>query len=335
MEITPHAKPIACFGSEYSKQDPKCQACAFVKGCQVAMGIRVNRVVLSKIRFDLLPELLQPSGDKVDGQNIHNLFDTCHDAVFGKPCHYRLAKDGPDKVRAAAELAKCNLRLFITAVMMAHQEANPREPFYPNALFGRSAIRRVDMYRTVCREKFGHFDIGAFEKLRGQSLSATELEERMLTSEVLFGSMVVGHRLYSDSPMFANVYRLRELGFDPVWLAIEDTYRDVLNKDISGEEPTTGVLSTLRFNVLNVKKLLKNNRPKLVETFKIREKIMPTAIQQVLAYHRLNPDHFEIVDEPVKSASAFWSILGKALSGYYCWRAIDGDQQALRRITKE
>jgi hypothetical protein len=146
--------------------------------------------------------------------------------------------------------------------------------------------------------------------------------------------MVVGYKLRSDAQPFSHVYQLREMGFDPVWLAIEETYVDVLERHIKNEDPVTGHLATFRHNVFQIKKALKANKHRLAETFRIREKIMPQAVQQVLYYHGLTGNDFEIEDMPVVSASRFWSVLGKAVNTYYCWKVVDGDKSALQRICK-
>lgn len=334
MELKPHPRPLPCFGSEFKGDDPMCSSCTYRTDCLSAMGNRRNKVPLSRARFNLVPEVLQTSSDIANPENnVHTLFYTCHDAIFGKPCKYKIPGGGAEKIAAAAEEARCGLKLFITAVMMAHQEAAPFEPFYPNVLFGQSAIKKVNMYRTACREKFGHFDIEAFNKLRGKSPDE-DLEAKMLRSEILFGELIIGYRLKSDDLPFGKIYQLREMGFDPVWLAIEETYKDVLEKHIKSDYPASDVIATLRHNVFQVKKSLKSNRPRLKETFKIRETIMSRAVQQVLSYHRLSPNDFEIEDEPIISANKFWLVLGKAMNHFYCWRAVDGDKYAMSKISK-
>lgn len=312
-----------------------CSSCKYRTDCISAMGCRRNKVSLAKAQFKLVPEILQTSLDIANPENnVHTLFYSCHDAIFGKPCKYRIPTGGVDKIVGAAEQADCGLKLFITTVMMAHHEASPFEPFYPNMLFGQSAVKKVKFYRTACRERYSHFDIGAFNQLRGRSQESDDLEAKMLRSEILFGDLILGYRLRSDESPFQKIYQLRELGFDPVWLAIEGTYKEVLERHAKSEEPVTDVLSTLRHNVFQVKKSLKSNKPRLIETFKLRESIMPRAIQQVLSYHKVSINDFEIEDESVVSASKFWLVLGKALNHFYCWRAVDGDKYAMSKISK-
>lgn len=335
MELQPSPRPLDCFGSEFKANASMCNKCLHRTECMEAMGFRLNRVVVAKTQFNLVPEVLQTSAEIPDPEtNVHTVFHTCHDAVFGRPCKYNIPSGGRDKILAAAEQAECGLRLFMTAVMIAHQEANPVDPFYPNMLFGQSAIKRVNMYRTHCREKFGHFDLGAFNKLRGHGHMEVDAEFKMLNSEVLFGQMIVGYRLRSDIQPFSYIYQLREIGFDPLWLSIEETYTDVLERHIKNEEPVTGHVATFRHTVFQIKKALKANKPRLVEAFRIRQKIMPQAIQQVLYYHGLTGNDFEIEDTPVISASRFWLVLGKAVNSYYCWKAADGDKLALQKISK-
>jgi hypothetical protein len=335
MELKPSPRPLPCFGSEFKEGDAMCVSCQYRTDCKVAMGCRLNKVPLSKIRFNLIPEILQTSSDIVNPENnVHTLFYTCHDAIFNKPSKFKIPAGGSEKIVAASQEAECSLKLFITAVMMAHHQMAPFEPFYPAMLFGKSAIKKVNMYRTACREKYGHFDIGSFNMLRGKNQDVDDLESKMLRSEILFGELIVGCRLTSDESPFKRIYQLREMGFDPVWLAIEETYRDVLDQHSKSESLTSNVIATLRHNVFQVKKSLRANKPRLIETFKIRQDIMPKAVQQVLSYHRLSPNDFEIDDSPVVSANKFWLVLGKALNHFYCWRAIDGDKYAMSKISK-
>jgi hypothetical protein len=308
-------------------------ACEHKEGCIAAMGCRLNKVPLSQAKFNLVPTALQSVHDVPTREDTTALFYASHEAVFGKPCAYRIPNAGVRKIEAAAAEANCGLRLFMTAVMMAHQEANPQNPFFPTMLFGQSAIRRVNMYRTICHEKYGHFDIGAFDLLRGKVGTVDDLATRMLRSEVLFGELVVGYKLRSDTSPFAHIYRLRERGFDPVWLAIEDTYVDVLERHLNSDDPVTGTVATLRHNVAQVQKSLKRNKARLATVLKTREQCMPQAITQVMTYHRLNPADFEIADEPVTVASKFWSVLGTAVGHYYCWLALNGDKYAMSKIS--
>lgn len=332
MDLQPIPRPLECFGSEFKTDATMCNKCLHRTECMRAMGFRINRVPVSKTSFDLVPVVLQPSSTiQNPDTNVHTIFHACHDAVFGRPCKYNIPSGGREKIIAAAEQADCGLKLFITAVMIAHYEANPTDPFYPNMLFGQSAIKRVNMYRTYCREKFGHFDIGAFNKLRGH---VDDTEAKMLNSEILFGQMIIGYRLKSDIQPFSYIYQLREIGFDPLWLAIEETYTDVLERHIRNEDPVTGHLATFRHTVFQIKKSLKSNKVRLVETLGIRQKIMPMAIQQVLYYHGLRDKDFEIENVPVVSVSHFWLVLGKAINSYYCWKAADGDKTALQKICK-
>ncbi len=312
-----------------------CSSCSYRTDCITAMGCRRNKVSLANVTFNLVPEVLQTSTDIANPEtNVHTLFYTCHDAIFDKPCKYRIPAGGVEKIVAAAEQAQCGLKLFITAVMMAHQESAPFDPFYPNMLFGQSAIKKVNMFRTACREKFGHFDIGAFNKLRGKADEDNDLQEKMLRSEILFGQLIIGYMLKADEPPYSQVYRIRELGFDSVWLAIEPTYKDVLEQHIKSESQTSDVIATLRHNVFQIKKSLKANRPRLRETFKIRENIMKQAVSVVMSHHNLSANDFEIINEPVVSASKFWLVLGKALNHYYCWLAVNGDKYAMRKISR-
>ena len=311
-----------------------CNICLHRTECMEAMGHRLNKVPVSKARFNLVPEVLQTSTEVYNpDSNVHTLFYACHESIFCKPCRYRIPSGGAEKIIAAAQAAACDLRLFIGTVMMAHQEVNPTEPFYPNMLFGSSAIKRVNLYRKACRERFGHFDLGAFNKLRGK-FGLDDLDECMLRSEILFGELIIGCRLRSDESPFDMIYRVREPGFDTIWLAIEDSYRAVLEHHVKSEVPTTEALSTLRHNVFQVKKSLKSNKSRMKEAFSARERILPQATQRVLSYHRLSPSDFEIENEPVVSASAFWIVLGKALRNYYYWQAINGDKHAMALISR-
>ena len=329
---TPTPKPISCYGSEHSSSDSKCQSCPHQPGCIVAMGTRLGKVTLDKAAFNFMSRIIDIDESTPDN-DVNAVYDICHESVYGTSPNTRIPRGGSEKIMHAAEESNCDVRLYIMANMMAQKKKDSSGPFYANMLFGPTAIRRVTLWRKLCSQTYGHFDIHTI----GLALDCGETNDiavRMANSEIIFGQTIVGLKLGSGSKPYDTVFKLKELAFDPSWLSIEDTYGPTLIDSIKSSGIVTSPIQRVRFNVSQYRKRLKKESHRLSSLIKIRESVMPKAIMTVLGYHHLRPVDFEIKNEPVTSPSAFWSVLGTAISQYYCWRAVNGDKYALNQISR-
>jgi hypothetical protein len=217
------------------------------------------------------------------------------------------------------------LKIFITAVMVGHQEASSDRSFYSNMLLGPHAIKRVGLYRDACRQKFGHFDAKSLGLLT--SRQKITLEDRLLNSEHTFGSFIVGYKLRFPGSALDELYATQEHQLDPTWLAIEPSYLPILTRHISDQDGSQEQRRH-RFSVCQAVHELKHNKKMAAYVFKTRQDVLPLVVQKVLGHHGLSAGGFEIEEKPVDDVAQFWSRLGLAIQHYYILRYLDGDQSA-------
>lgn len=328
----PTERPLRCFGSEFRSTDPICQRCAHQPACIVASDFRAERVTLDRIKFNLTKEewrlSLEAFEDKAS--SVNDIFVACHTAVFTRPPKFKIPLDKAVTILKMAKQTDCGLQLFMTAVMLAHSRQK-QSSFYPNLLWGPSAVKCIERYRNACHKAYGHFDIRAVEKMVDMTADSSDLEQQMLNSEIIFGNYIVSLKIRGRPVIFNSVFILKEIDLAPVWLATEPAYGEVLN----GTEnvPNTDGLRKHRQNVARILKHANKNPKTLIVLNKAREKILHSAIKTVLSYHGLQPTDFEMPDRVIVTARSFWQKLGDVLQWYYCRKAINGDKHAMRKIS--
>jgi hypothetical protein len=335
VDRTPITEPLAlpCLGKELDLADPRCQACPHQPRCRWLYGRRMGRVPLSTSSFKLMPPRLEEIRDKLEDPDMPDLEETyrqCHMAVFERLPADRIGQR-PRALEAVPRVAKelnCSVKVMMTTVMMAHQASSPDRDFYATMLAGPSAVRRVEMYRDACRQKFGFFDISAINTLTGEA--HTTLDDRLLTSETIFGEFVVGYKMRVGGEPFTEFYRIREQGLDPTWLAIEPTYQEVLMSHVQDPHGSHHIRRH-RHAVVQAQRALKLNKRQAAFTFQAREKIMPKAVATVVWRRGINPDHL-LVESPVVDAGKMWSRVGLALQHVHLLRFIDGDAAAANEL---
>jgi hypothetical protein len=324
--------PLPCFGIEHEYFDPRCKACPHQPDCIEAKGYRVGRLSLDQAQIDLVPpKLTKLTATDPDEPKLQPTYELCHLAVFGRPPRDRLDRwpQASGRLIASCHEVGCTLRLFITTVMMAHQKASPDRPFYSNMLLGPTAPKRVERYRDLCRKTFGCFDTASLRLLT--ELEVTSVEERLLASEVTFGSFIVGHRLrYSGDPV-EEFYRVKEFAMDPTWLATEPTYEQTLLRHVMNPQGTEA-LRQHRFHVVKVVTELKHHKQQAAHIFQLREAAAKRAIKHVLGQHGYKPEDFEVAAEPITGMASFWGTLGLAIQHHLLLQFCDGDTDAVRSL---
>lgn len=332
---TPITEPPAlpCLGKELDLADPRCQACPHQPHCRWLYGRRLGRVPLSKATFKLFPPKLEEIRQRLedpDTPDLEESYRQCHMAVFDKMPSDKIGKR-PRALQAVPRIAQelsCSIKVMMTTVMMAHQASSPDRDFHAMALAGPHAIRRVEMYRDACRKKFGFFDISAINTLTDGS--HTTLDDRLLTSEIIFGEFVVGYKMRVGGEPFTEFYRVREQGLDPTWLAIEPTYLDVLMAHIN-DPSGSRLIRRHRHAVAQAIQALKANKRQASFTFQAHEKILPKAIETVLGRRGFNPAHL-LVKDPITDSGQLWSRLGMTLQHIHLLRFIDGNIAAASEL---
>lgn len=320
-------------GTELDLDDPMCQECKFQTRCQSLYGRRANRVRLSKAKFKLLPPRLEEIREKIedpDDPDLEATYRQCHMAVFDRMPEDKISRNSRASaaIRRLARELNCSLKVSITTVMMAHREVSPDRQFYSMMLSGPKAESRIKMYRDACRRKFGFFDVSAIDTLT--KTETFSLEDKLLTSETVFGEFVVGYKMRIGGEPFTEFYRIREQALDPTWLAIEPTYQDVLTAHLR-DPGGTHLIRRHRHAVIQAQRALKLNKGQAIHTFQLREKTMAKAMEIVLSRKGFKTSHF-LVESPITDAGKVWSRLGTAIQHIHLLRWLDGDEASASEL---
>ncbi len=303
------------------------------------MGFRKDKVYLSRVKFEIIPELLANRldvssiyGNDPDAQDIQSIYTMCHKTVFGNDGG-PVGKDR-DKIVTNAAVAEVQLRLFILANMIGWRETHAGQEFYAKALIGEPARKRVLVYSDVCRKKFGTFDSKSLDSLTGGSANDdTNLNAKMLNSEIVAGSWIVGYKRRRGSSAIKSLYRNKELDLDPHWLAIEESYSETIIAQHL-KKPFGNVSENRhRFTVTQIIGELKRKPTKAVHVFNARQNIMPKALMHVIGGQGFALSDFEAPKSPVTNAFQFWRDMGLAMQHVECMRYLDGDPTSF--ITQE
>jgi hypothetical protein len=336
MQRTPVIEPLPlpCFGSEHEAHDPMCQTCPHQGGCIKATGKRGGYIRLSKAEFNPIPTKLENViVVDPDASNLQSLYERCHWAVYECPPSDAITRwpNAVEKLVAISEELDCSLQIVITSMMIAMQQSNPDRPFFANMLLGRSVVKNVGMFRDVCRSKYGFFDISTMNSLTKGSI--TTLDDRMLRSEITFGSFVVGYKMRVGGEPYTELYRLRERALDPVWLAIEPTYEEVLQEHVSDiNAPGTPEQRRHRRDVIQARKALHRSKRKALFAFESRKKILPEALRIILSQRGFSASNFEVENKPIKDIGKLWERLGWTIQHHLLLRYIDGDQSVAHSL---
>jgi hypothetical protein len=286
------------------------------------MGTRASPR-LTALSFSLTPELLQLKAPRdPEASEIQALYERCYLTIFGA-----MPKDRLDDL---VKETGCSLKLCMLAAMRGHHETSPQLSFYANMLLGPSAISRTLLYRKACANEFGTFDLEALDSITDSRNKG--LEARILNSEIIAGTWVVGFKMRCSGPYGLPLYNAKELCLDPYWLAIEPSYgRLVLEPNLTN--PTTvSELKQHRYDVSRTLVELKRHRQKARSVFSIREKIAPEAVDRVLNHFGFQAADFTTSEPVVSDLLKFWGRLALALKNHFVSRFVDGDRSALTHL---
>jgi len=306
----------------------RCQECEWKDSCYLLLGKRRDYVLLSAARFEFLPEAywkqLTPAGD------IEELYQTCHQTIFGKPSAFRVGQHGGLIVQKANE-AGCSLRNYFLCCMVAQVEQQKlllaetdkglASPFHPKLLTAQTGVQWAIRFNDLCRKSFGTVDRRALENIVGEDYSENDLHYRMLDSEVKAGQFLVEWKMRHAGPAWESLYTKLEDELDEDWLAIEPTYAFRL------QQP-----QKRRYAVTRRLAILKTHRRMAITVFRCREDIMLKALKQVLGSFRHGLDDFEIRDAPVRQPLDVWVWLGRARQHLALWRAVNGQRSCFSHL---
>ena len=300
---------------------------------------------MSKLQFKLVPKAYQKTFDvnleDPELPHIQRTYVHAYDTVF--------AKSPKDDVRrftqeivSAAQQAECALRTFMLAVMLGHKKEGERNlanadvnvmprPFTAKMLTGKKAVNRARNFAALCNKEFGTFSLSSMATLVDEDCASTQLEQVMLNSETVAGKFIVGYKLRHGGPPWAALYDAHELGLDPRWLAIEQTYMDEIYAAHLRNPRGTQRIRDHRFSVSQVMGRLKKHRDEAIVNFQARETIMPKAVEAVLAHFGHAPVDFEAAAQPITDPLELWVFIGRAMQHYQCLKYLSGQKSMLDR----
>lgn len=325
--------PKACFGLELRQDQEPCQSCPYQTGCRELMGRR-STTSLTGANLRYTPEALQ-SIDVSTSEELKLLYDECYEAVFQgefKPDYLLKHETAEATVQAACETAKCDPVLLFLCSMHGHREANPHTRFYSSMLMGKAALNRLAKYREEVQAEYGSFDTRSLAMFAGKDFDQELTSRQMLLGEQTAGAWVAGYKLAKAGRPELAMYRQLELRLPEIWLATEPSYQVQILVPWSSKRNASPALNKHRIRTSKVIAWLKSNNQKAVSVFKARELATRQAMPYVLGQYGLQPSDLNVSDEPVVSSLALWIKVGLALQHLYCLRALQGDQQAWRRL---
>lgn len=343
MERQPQKSPLPCFGLEHDKFDPKCQTCPHYDDCRLYMGNRLDKVPLNRIKFDLMPETPEHSKfnfkkdafemDDPELPYLQRLYTDCFYSVFSRNALDN-ASQYKDLIARNARKASCSVRMFMLANMVAHQvheqavitntEKGRATTFRVKLLTGDLSIKRAKAYQEMCHDRFGTFSLTSLSVLTDADTS--ELEATMLRSEITAAQWLVRYKIFNGGHGETALYESVELQLAPEWLAIEDTYFDLILKPyIERKLSSTERVERHRFSVFQVHGHYKRHITAQRHAFISRQRIMPEAVRSIVASVGRHPDDFLYPREAIKHPMAFWQTLALTLRHYHCWLYLNGE----------
>ncbi len=322
---------MACYGLEQFPTNPLCPTCPHKTGCAELMDHLAGRIKITEAAFRFVPPLLEYryTVDEafridLDRSNIEKVYAFCHEWVFGYSPKSRIGKY-EEAIMARVVQAETSLKLFFLANMYGWKQSK-QTPFYAKVLTMEHAIEVLHTFAKTCDKAYGVFDTTTLDRLNAREGDMGWIEDHLLNSEVIAGSWIVNYKLFNSGDIETRLYRECEEALHPYWLAIETSYWvEVFRKHLA--EPNPNLATTLkrhRSNVSNTIGKLKKEPLRSVMAFTGRERIMPKAIEKVLALRGLSADDFLV--EPgyqVRCSIRFWTALAIAVQHVECLRFVN------------
>lgn len=338
MERTPKKAPLPCFGLEHNRHDAQCQKCPHYEGCREHMGSRVDKIALDKVRFDIVPE--KWSGHRYDMDDpelphLQRLYADCFVSVFHKNPLDNVGRF-KDEIASKAMRSRCSLRMFMLANMVAHEiaekeiiehsEKQRAAPFRAKLLTGDFAVKRAETYQKMCRDRYGAFTIKSLEVLTDEDKDP--LERTMAHCELSAAQWIIRYKVHTGTPRdqaLLALYENEELQLQPEWLALEETYEQLILKPFIEKPSGTSAVQAHRFSVLQVYKLYKRNWSTGRSAWLTRQSVMRDVLLHVLTSFSYHPSDFLYPRESVRKPMDFWLELAYAIRHNHCWRFVQGE----------
>jgi hypothetical protein len=340
------AKPLECFGDGFQAADAECAACPHRQRCMVVMGKRRTHVPLSSMRFSLVPASYNIVYENtfIEDPEIANMprtYIACYRTLF--ECHpkdtSRVQQEAENIVRAATR-NDCSVRLYMLACMMGHAVEQSQRvqhggrnavPFTVKNLLGKIPETRAKMFRDLCAKEYGTFSVSALSTLTGTLVDKSSPEYKLLTSEIKAGQFIVDWKSKQGGPVYEALYSELELTLDPMWLAIEDSYKVYVLDPYQARRTGTDMEKSHRHAVAMSISYLKKHKQAGIMAFQARESVMAKAVADVLSLIGYSPDDFLIENEPVTDTIGMWVSIGLAVQHHQCLRYLDGERSTLFR----
>ena len=300
------------------------------------MGSRADKVPLDRVKFDIVPENFRQEAFDMDDPelpHLQRLYCDCFLSVFHKNPTDNITQFRSE-VAINARHSDCSVRMFILSNMVAHRvheqgvitNTNKQRAalFRAKLLTGDLSIKRAKTYQEMCHDQYGTFSLTSLAVLTDTD-DKDDMESTMLRSEVTAAKWLVRYKIFNGGPGVEETYKQVELELAPEWLAIEQTYIDLILKPyIAREIKGSDALERHRFNVVQThghyKRHMSNQRLAWIS----RQRILPQAVQQVVSAFHHRPDDFLYPRDPVTNPMEFWQTFALTLRHYHCWLYITG-----------
>lgn len=353
MERIPQKAPLPCYGLEHDRFDPTCQACPHSEGCVQKMGVRYDMVPLTKVKWNLVPEQFASeafSMDDPERPHFARIYADCYQTVFHRRHVDQISKRDVEGIATNATRVPCSIRMFILSNMVAqreherqvieHTERAVPTKFRVKMLTGALAVKRAKMYQEMCHNEFGTFTLNSLSVLtdtdtEGDDDLKNTMDARMLRSEVTAATWLVRYKIFNGGSGELAMYQSEELQLDPAWLAIEQSYIDLILKPyIDRKLKSSEAEERHRFNVFQTHGWYKRHLTEQRVAFLARQKIMPQAVDRVLRV--FNHDHLDFLypRQPETSPMKFWLRLALTIRHYHCWLYLNGEDNYFSRVEK-
>ena len=286
-----------------------CAKCPHQVQCQNSSPKRKDLVTFSEVEFNVVPEKL---GELIDiEEDLDRLYDLTYLMVFDRPAKDRISRvlNYNTRYNEICDQLGCSRQLFMLAVMSSACAADKEQDFWANMLYGPSAIMRYEHHKELCRIKFGQFDLTSIQLTRPSASRG-----RFLNCEQIFGDFIIDMVINKEGDVpFLGLYKFRELAFDPLWLAIEDSYLNtILKPHVTGEMEKTEETSKFRSDVAHARRTLLKHKVQALTVFTLRSLVLKDATSLVLRRYHLNENDF-LFERQFTSASQYWVRLGLAV----------------------
>lgn len=272
-------------------------------------------MTLKEVKFSIAPKAIEDYHfADPDVTRLNELYRDCHQAVFERLTKDIIVRSAEDKNHiqtAAAELG-VSLKVFFLAGMLGYQQSFPGQTMSPRFFFRQNVANYVQTYRKACTIKFACFDVEALRIISNKSIN--DIEYVLENSEVLFGDWCLGWVIKHGTAPGQRPFMLREIGFNPLWLATESSYWPILTQHVQKMSTDVGTETARhRHSVVMAMKQLKSSMSHANYVFDIRKRIIPKAVRRILVDQHIDETQIDFPSE-VKRMSEFWEIIGTQLN---------------------